>query len=103
MSSKPIQFFTMEVTVLGVQKWTVDNNGTSISGISVHYFDPANHETDPDRIGVFPASITADNKLFSKFTSLPAKYNLSLGLKRGSGGKAKPVLNDVFLIPKVEK
>lgn len=91
----------MEVTVLGVQKWSITNeDGSTNSGITVHYFDVADQETSADKIGVFPASITADKKLMEKFTTLPGKYNLSLGLKRGAGGKAKPILKDVNSIVK---
>ena len=91
----------MEVTVLGVQLWSMDNgNGSLLQGITVHYFDPADHESAPDRLGIFPASITADKTLFNKFSTLPGKYNFSLGLKRASGGKSKPVLRDVTFVPK---
>ncbi len=90
----------MEVTVLAVQKWTIKNETENLQGITIHFFDIADNETSPDCIGVLPAKITADQKLFDKFTTLPAKYNFNIRLKRGAAGKSKPVLLDVT---KVEK
>lgn len=91
----------MQVTVLGVQTWAIKNEDGSIKdGISVHYFDIADHSQEADKIGVFPASITADKSLLNKFSSLPGKYNFDLRLRRGAGGKAKPVLIDVEHIEK---
>lgn len=89
----------MDVTVFAVQKWSIQDDKSSKDGITVHFVDMADYEESPDKKGVFPASITAKKELFSKFSSLPAKYNFSLGLSRGTGGKSKPVLRDVQLIP----
>ena len=92
----------MNVTVFAVQKWKIQDNDTTKEGITVHFVDLADYEDEPDKKGVFPVSITAKTNLFSKFTELPAKYDFSLGLSRGSGGKGKPILKNASLIPKSE-
>ena len=91
----------MELTVLGVHSWCIKNeNQPDKEGLTVHFFDVANHETSPHKIGVFPAKINADKSLLPKFTTLPGKYEFSVLLKPGAGGKSKAILQDVKLIPK---
>lgn len=92
----------MIVTVLGVQKWSIDNDGQKNEGITIHFFDSADNSVDNDRKGIFPATLTADKSLFSNFSSLPAKYDLDLGLRRGSGGKSKPYVKSLKIAQPVE-
>lgn len=91
---------SQEVTVLAVQKWTIDNDGDLNSGITVHFFDSFDAEDTADRRGIFPASITAKPEMFDSFTKLPGKYDFTVAVKRGTGGKGKPVLRAVQLIEK---
>lgn len=90
----------MEVNVLGVRSWSLkdEKTGKNLTGISVHYFDPAENFSNHDEKGIFPRKITGDTSLFSKFTKLPGKYNFDVRLKSSAGGRTGVELMDVKLI-----
>lgn len=91
----------MHVTVLGVQSWAMKTEDNQpLDGITIHFFDSSDKYSNPDKVGIFPASITADKSLFSSFSDLPAKYDLDVRLVRGAGGKSKPEVTKVSLIGK---
>ena len=90
----------MQVNVLGVRSWSLrdEKTGRDLSGVSVHYFDPADTYDSTDQKGIFPRKITGDKSLLDKFTKLPAKYDFDLRLKASSGGRTGVELADVSLV-----
>ena len=88
--------------VLSVRKWSMqdEKTGQNRSGVSVHYFDPADYEETVDLKGCEPRKISGDISLFNSFTQLPAKYEFQTKLKKIGGGRTGAYLTGVKLISK---
>lgn len=84
------------VTVLARQDWNIQqDDGSFISGTTIHYVDMADIYTEEDKQGCFPAKITIPENLIENIETLPGKYDLDFSATRGAGGKAKLVLKDL--------
>lgn len=79
----------MEVLVLGVKRYSFKNDqNEQVEGTKVHYVD-LKGEVPKDTIGTVPASTNLPYSAYGEFKSLPAIYELEMGITLRGG---KPVV-----------
>ena len=95
----------MEYIVLGVQKWSLQDERTKQEkrGVTVHFFDPAEQYDDYESKGIFPAKISVHENFFKDFTTLPGRYEIVTKMSRGAGGRSKSTVISVKFVGSIKE
>lgn len=94
----------MKVLIIGAKRYSFINKDTGehISGLNVHYLDPAYREDNNNTKGLLPIKITALDKVFDQLSEIPGIYEVDFRQRPGQGSKPVLTLVNAILIKPVE-
>jgi hypothetical protein len=72
--------------VLGARRYSFEDEGRTVEGVSVHYLDE-DFEPNTEEKGQLPFKISAPLSVFDQLNQLPGVYEVDIRRRPGRGGR----------------